>query len=301
MQSVTNTRRTVELPSLLWEILPRHLADAAERCGAWRIEEIRLHSDRIATVTCSGHNYSTGILLRPDEMTAILKNMCGGSLYAYSHTINQGYLSLPGGIRVGICGSAAIEKGQVIGVNDVSGLILRLPHPPTVSAEPLIRLLREMKGLGGALIYAPPGVGKTTLLRAAAICAASGTHSIRTVVVDTREELSTALSGSSLTLDVLIGYPREIGIEIAVRSLGAELVICDEIGGIKDATAILHAANCGVPLLASAHADSISTLLHRPSITMLHRARVFGAYVGITRSPSEGFSLQITRWEEISL
>ncbi len=301
MQSLKSTRRAVGLPALLWEILPRHLADAAERCGAWRIEELRLHSGRIATVTCSGYNHSTGIVLRPDEMTDILKRMCGGSLYAYSHTINQGYLSLPGGIRVGVCGSAAIEKGQVIGVNDVSGLIVRLPHPPTVSAEPMIRLLREMRGLGGALIYAPPGVGKTTLLRAAALCAASGAHSMRTVVVDTREELSTALSGSALTLDVLIGYPREIGIEIAVRSLGAELVICDEIGGIKDANAILHAANCGVPLLASAHADSVSTLLRRPSIAMLHRARVFGAYVGISRAPSEGFSFEITRWEDAPL
>ena len=150
-------------------------------------------------------------------------------------------------------------------------------------------------------IIGSSGSGKTTLLRAAALSAASSTHSIRTVVVDTREELSTALSGSSLTLDVLIGYPREIGIGIAVRSLGAELVICDEIGGTRDASAILHAANCGVPLLASAHADSVSSLLRRPSIAMLHRARVFGAYVGITRSPSEGFSFEITRWEDVPL
>ena len=253
-----------------------------------------------ASVICNGENIPIEYVAEGDELDELLSRLCGGSLYAYSHTINQGYLSLPGGIRVGVCGSAAMENGRVIGVNDVSGLIIRLPHPPTVSAEPLIRLIKEMKGLGGALIYAPPGVGKTTLLRAAAISAASGVHSMRTVVVDTREELSTALSGNSLTLDVLIGYPREIGIGIAVRSLGAELVICDEIGGPRDASAILHAANCGVPLLASTHADCVATLLRRPSIAMLHRARVFGAYVGITRSPSEGFSFEITRWEDVS-
>ena len=104
MQSLKSTRRAVGLPALLWEILPRHLADAAERCGAWRIEELRLHSGRIATVTCSGYNHSTGIVLRPDEMTDILKRMCGGSLYACAESIKNGFVSAREGVRVGVCG-----------------------------------------------------------------------------------------------------------------------------------------------------------------------------------------------------
>lgn len=144
------------------------------------------------------------------------------------------------------------------------------------------------------LIYAPPGIGKTTLLRTIAIEASSGVNALRTVVVDTREELGYTLDGERLMIDILIGYPRQVGIEIAVRSLGAQLIICDEIGGPQDARAILSASNCGVPLVASAHASSVEELLHRPSLKLLHSAEVFGCYVGILRDRCGGFEYRFT-------
>ena len=299
MQSVRVLRSPILLPRILTDLLPRHLTDAVARCGAWRAEEIRLHSERFATVTCGGNNFSTGVSLRSNEMADILKKMCGGSLYAYTQTINQGFLTMEGGIRVGVCGTAATENGRIIGVGDVSGLIIRIPHPPEISAKPIIEILNEMKHLRGVLIYAPPGVGKTTLLRAATLEAASGANARRTVVVDTREELAHALAGNALTLDILIGYPRDIGIEIAVRSLGAELVVCDEIGNLNDANAVIRAANCGVPLLASAHAADARELLRRPAFRALHRAAVFGAYVGISRNGRADFHYRINRREEL--
>lgn len=299
MQTVRNARTAIEIPKILRNVFPPHLTAALSGCGAARAEELRLHRDRFATVTCGGRNYFTNVTLRESEMNEILKKMCGGSLYAYTQTINQGYLTLDGGIRVGVCGNAAMEGKQVIGVSGISGLIVRIPHPPRVSAQPLIHLLDDLDGLGGILIYAPPGVGKTTLLRALACESSKGVFGKRTVVVDTREELFPMLVGEEQTLDVLVGYPRELGIEIAVRSLGAERVICDEIGSPEDADAILQAANCGVPLVASAHAATVDELLRRPAIHRLHTAGVFGAYVGIRRDPVNGFHYRIDKREEL--
>ena len=298
MQSVRVVRQPTGLPDKLYEVLPRHLTDAVRRCGAPRAEELRLHRGRLATVTCGGRNYFTDVCLREDEMNGILHRMCEGSLYAYSQSISQGYLTMEGGIRVGVCGSAATERGQIIGVSGVSGLIVRIPHRTSATAEPVLRLMRQACRLRGVLVYAPPGVGKTTLLRAAAREAASGGEALRTVVVDTREELGPALEGENLTLDVLAGYPRGVGIEIAVRSMGAQLVVCDEIGGMSDAQAILYAANCGVPILASVHAAGVAELLRRPFMRPLHRAAVFGAYVGITRDGQGSFCFAVCRHEE---
>ncbi len=287
MRSVQQTRPPTLLPRQLESLLPLQLRERIRCCGAPRAEELRLHRDREATVTCSGRNYRTHTVLSEQEMNTVLQKMCGGSLYAYSQSISQGYVTLEGGIRVGVCGTAALSESGVIGVSSITGLMIRIPNPVSISPEPILSLLREQGRESGILIYSPPGVGKTTLLRAVARQAASPETGIRTVVVDTREELSPMLGGEELLLDVLVGYPRQLGIEIAVRTMGASLVICDEIGGMADAHAILHAANCGVPLLATAHAGDAAELLRRPSLQLLHRAGVFGSYVGISRRGGE--------------
>ena len=298
MQSIRTTHIHVSpLPKILADILPLYLTDAIRQTGVIDIEEIRLHSTRYCSITYGGRSYHTRVILSEAEISDILKRMCAGSLYAFSQTINQGYLPLEGGLRVGVCGSAALEGEKIIGVNHVTGLIIRIPHSVHVNVSPILEHFSAMRGTRGMLIYSPPGIGKTTLLRAVAKAISSPDYDKRTVVVDTREEIGYSLGGKELNLDILIGYPRRDGIGIAVRSLGAEVIICDEIGAPGDAQAILSAANCGVPLFASAHAASVEELLSRPSIRMLHRAHVFGAYVGLRRAKDASFSYQFTDWQ----
>ena len=284
-------------------LLPEWLTDALLGRGsipAGGVEEIRLRAGREASLTVGGENIMTPVMLTGEELTTILIHMCGGSLYAFDQTIREGYVTLPGGIRVGVAGRAVCEEGRIIGVYDVTGLCIRLPHAHGRMGAEICRLLRSMAAEGGAprgvLIYAPPGEGKTTLLRAvaAAMAGADGRPPWRTVVVDTRGELCFDTDGERLCMDVLRGYPRARGVEIATRTLSAQLIVCDEIGDLDEAMALISTHHGGVPILASAHGATVGELLRRTGIRLLHESRLFSAYVGIRRDGRGDFTYRVT-------
>ena len=236
-----------------------------------------------ATLTVGGKNLRLQTMLDAKELDDLLLAMCEGSLYAHSETICQGYVTLKGGIRVGVCGRAAMIGDRISGVLEPSALVIRVPHPTPPIGEEIALLLREMQHSGGVLLFAPPGVGKTTVLRGVAATLAAGENALRVAVVDTRGELGWALDRRSLLVDILSGYPRGKGISIAARTLAAQLIVCDEIGDLREAQEILEAHGCGVPLLATAHAASVRELLSRPGMRRLHEAGCFGAYVRLRR------------------
>ena len=122
---------------------------------------------------------------------------------------------------------------------------------------------------------------------------------LRVVLVDSRCELDDGGFGEDACLSVLSGYPKGLGIEIATRTLNAQLIVCDEIGA-REVGALVEACNCGVPVIASAHADSMRALLARDGMRELHRRAVFGSYVRIRRGAAGAdFGYDVTPWEEV--
>ena len=284
-------------------LLETLLADCPALPDGTFLEEIRLRADRFATLTVGGRNIPTRVMLNAQELGTLLVRLCGGSLYAYSDTIREGYMILPDGIRVGLAGRAVCEEARVLGLSEIDSICIRLPHRHRCVGGVVCRLLRCMAAEGGGprgvLIYAPPGVGKTTLLRGVAATMAAPPNPWRTVVIDTRGELCFDTDGSSLCMDVLRGYPRARGVEIATRTLSAELMVCDEIGDVEEAMALISCHHGGVPLVASAHAGTVDELLRRTGIRLLHEARLFGAYVGISRRANgTDYVYRVTPWED---
>ncbi len=291
-----------DLPAGLIEWLPSSVYDALLHIeGAW--EELHLRVGRVCAVTVAGENRRLPLSFSREDMNALIEHLCGGSLYAFRESINQGYLSLGEGVRVGLCGRAYTEGeggGEVLGVREIDTVCIRLPRRVRSVGRGICAQVRSAFPRG-TLFYAPPGVGKTTLLRALALHFSSEAQPLRVAVVDTRCELFCESEAEhEAHLSVLSGYPRGRGIEIATRTLNAQLILCDEIGNAAEATALLDAANCGIPVLASAHASDVGQLLSRPGFTELHRAGVFGLYVGIARlSGRQDYQYRITRAQEV--
>ena len=259
-----------------------------------RIEEIRIRSDKRVYLTVGGRGIKHNVLLSAyvgaDEVARILNKMCDGSLYAYGESIVKGYISLGGGVRVGVCGHASVEGGKILGVYDVSALNIRLPCRDIDVDARLASSIKAMTEQGrGTLIFSPPAQGKTTLLRSMVRYLSGGNSPMRVALIDSRNEMGGFLLDKTLCVDTLVGYPQAEGIRIATAFMNPQVIICDEIGSDEDAQAIAQAQNCGVPLIASSHGSDANHLLHRSGIRRLYDVGAFGLYVGIRISASKGF------------
>ncbi len=272
-------------------LMPERAAEVIRKCcdkSTGQISEIRLRADRPASITVDCTNITLGIRCTVSELRGIVLALCDGSPYAYTDAIERGYIPQKNGVRCGVCPT----KGARGSVDSISSLCLRLPWENR-APDGLFELCTRENRILPTLFYSPPGVGKTTVLRFLIKQLCSGERALRGAVIDTRSELYTrALSADTLT-DFLFGYEKGEGIELAVRTLSPQVIFCDEIGLQADVDSILTAENTGVPLIASAHADTLEGLLRRPQIARLRDYGVFSRYVRIEREGGQ-YSFEVS-------
>ncbi len=278
-------------------ILPRHIGDEIRRLasgrvgGIYEIREIRIRCDGVCSILIGEESLRLFGRICRDEADELLSRLTGGALYAHRDSIASGFLSLEGGVRVGLCGSAAYDGQDLVGIRDMRSILFRIPSGKCAFADELYEIFAC--GIGqGMLIYSPPGVGKTTALRSLAKNIGSGRDAMRVAVVDERCEFSPE-DYRGCEVDILRGYKRCCGIEIATRTLSPQLIMIDEIGA-EDAESLLGVVRCGIPLIATAHASSFSEVMTRPALRPLIECGVFSVFVGINHLGGE-YKLKVDR------
>ncbi len=248
------------------------------------VEEIILHRNEKVLFVCGNENKLTGLVLSSDAFDTIFLSLCQGSIYAHTATIAKGYFTTKEGWRVGVCGNAV---GELRNISEITALHLRFPRMIKDYGGELYRRLRQNDFTESVLIYSPPGIGKTTLLRQTARLLALPPKIHRVCVVDSRREIGIPGFSQGTAMDLLSGYPKAAGIEIALRTLSPQYLICDEIGNDAEAQAILSSMHSGVRVLATVHGEDLETLLLRPAIEKLHTHGVFQLYCGISRKGND--------------
>jgi len=279
--------------------LPERVASALEACDI-RLKasasEIRLRAGGPVSLTAGDTNIfvdsdgspvemRAGICAASEELERCVLSLCDGSYHSQFDNIRSGFISC-GPYRAGVCGEGWSGGAQgVASVESVSAVSIRIPRFVADAASPLLERWRE-RGMCSALICSPPCGGKTTALRSLCRFAARGAEGfspVRTALVDSRREVYLPEFMGGGLLDVLDGYPKAWGMELAVRTLSPQLIVCDELGGDADARAVLEACSCGVHVVATVHAASPAQLACKPWFAELTRAGVFGAYCVIGR------------------
>lgn len=302
---MNNIKKTLdpiwETLELLPEKLRREILDFADSCVGFeeKTSEIRLRAGGRASLTYAGENVPLMTPLSKEEMERTCKNICDGSVYAHFDTINNGYVTLKNGFRAGLVGRAVSNGNEIVSVNDISSINIRIARDIRGLGRPILDIIAARHHLCGALIYSSPGVGKTTLLRSLAREIAK---TKRVAVIDTRFELDISSTGGAGLADILSGYPKSCGIEIAARTLSPEYIICDEIGA-DEVDSVLSLGSLGVPLIASAHAHDYEALMGKRAIKSLFDGGVFDVCVGIARKKGADDFLYDIRYpgEEVCL
>ncbi len=252
---------------------------SARRGGVSVISELRLRSSGRCTVTVAGERIALGSRIDHHCISDILSALYHGSYYSYRDCIADGYMPLPGGVRVGISGRAGYDGGRLVGVSNVTSLVFRIPTSAFFAESEL--LSAYLSAERGILIYSPPGGGKTSALRS--LAASLGRLGTEVAVVDERCEFIPD-DYVGVSVDILRGYRRTEGCEIALRSLAPEVIMVDELSSLGESEGIMHSLLSGVRIVATAHASSAEEVKKRSGLRPFFEHGVFDMLVGIAVS-----------------
>ena len=273
----------------LINILPPKLRGQLRREDVPQMQEIRLRTGQpLLLLTDRGIKeleYTVG-----NEDISFVINAASRYSPWNSVTAAKGFLTAPGGHRIGICGDAVLEQGQVRGLRTVTSVCIRV-------AKDLPGVGRGVDLRDNLLILGPPGSGKTTLLRDL-IRRISQENRGTVSVVDERGEIFPQIGGKSCfesgkNVDILTGCPKPQGIEMVLRSMGPEWIAVDEITAAADCAALTQAGWCGVKLIATAHASGVNDLLGRDIYRPLVGTKLFRHAIVLRRDKSMGIERMV--------
>ncbi|PKM86948.1 MAG: stage III sporulation protein AA [Firmicutes bacterium HGW-Firmicutes-12] len=292
---------SLELRTVILESMGRHLD---------KIEEIRLRLDRPlllrlgdTEVTVSKDkkatfNLKNGIIVTSKELEKSIEILSQSSLYAWEDELKNGYLTIPGGHRVGVVGRVVLENGLIKTLKEISGLNYRFGREVIGCADKIMPYVINKDKIYHTLIISPPQCGKTTLLRDIIRQLSDGVESLRFCgvnvgLVDERSEIAGAFQGQpqfsiGIRTDVLDACPKAQGMIMLIRAMSPRIVATDEIGKPEDIDALNQTLQAGVSVLTTVHGNSFEEIEQQQVLNELLSSKFFERLIILSRRQGVG-------------
>lgn len=249
------------------------------------IEEIRIRNSKPIILKLNNFEKIINYIVQTEDVLNTLQSICENSIYSYQNQICEGFITIKGGHRIGITGSAVIENNQVKNLNYISNLNFRIARQIIGCSNNIIKEIINQEGntIYNTLIVSPPGAGKTTLLRDIIRNLSNGTEEItgkNIGVVDERGEIAAMYKGIpqndlGIRTDIIENIKKSIGMKMLIRSMAPEIIVADEIGSKEDVQEINYAVCSGIKGIFTAHGNSLEDLKLNPAIAELIEKNIF--------------------------
>jgi len=266
---------------MLEKYLMSDLSSALDKVSYKHLCELRLRENCPVIVNMAGENYYLGrdgvtgtkesaLVVSRGFLQSVIHRLSNNSMYTISDQLIDGYVTVSGGIRVGVCGEVVSIDGKVKSIKNISSMNFRFPHSIKNCSLPIYNYIVKNGNVKNTLIISPPGMGKTTLLRDLIYQISTKENLLNILVIDERQELAEIFNGKESfkinNIDVISNSTKKFAFNNGIRSMNPSVIITDEIDLCRDINDIRNAMTCGVSVIASIHASSVFDLKKKTTI-----------------------------------
>lgn len=308
------TQEKIKLPIEISELFPTEIKDCFENLSndiLSKLQEIRIRSDR-PIILFDGHQsyfidghgnlsvrpIKNSITVSEKCVTEIFEKACEYSVNTHMDEIVNGFVTVRGGHRIGVCGRAVLKNGCIRSVRNISSLNIRIAGDvKNMLTDELTELLKVNQNI---LICGAPSSGKTTLLKQIMTYLTDGSKIApkKVSVIDERFELISGV-GTGHNCDLLSGYPKDIGIMQAIRTLSPDYIIFDELGGKAECEKITEGCECGVNVITTLHCRNKAELINKANVGELIDKKIFNQIVFLKGCEQPGKIKEIVKGDEL--